>query len=41
MTFEQWIALAFPWLLPTGPDYKNLRAAWNAGFDAGKGERNG
>lgn len=34
MTFEQWIALAFPWLPPHAPDYRNLRAAWDAGFKA-------
>lgn len=34
MTFEQWIALAFPWLRPEGADYRNLKAAWEAGYKA-------
>ncbi|WP_255403210.1 hypothetical protein [Pararhodobacter sp. CCB-MM2] len=36
--FEAWIALAFPWLLPAGADYRNLRAAWDAGYAAAKGD---
>jgi hypothetical protein len=39
MTFEAWIALAFPWLQPEGRDYKNLKAAWEAGHRAGKENR--
>ena len=35
-TFEAFMALAFPWLHPEGADYRNLRAAWDAGFAAGK-----
>ena len=34
--FERWIALAFPWLPPHSRDYLNLRAAWEAGFEAGR-----
>ena len=34
MTFEQWISLAFPWLAPHSPDYRNLRHAWEAGYAA-------
>jgi hypothetical protein len=34
MTFEAWIALAFPWLEPHAPDYRNLRAAFDAGHAA-------
>lgn len=36
MTFEEWVALSFPWLRPNGPDYRNLKAAWEAGFQAAK-----
>jgi len=32
--FEAWIALAFPWLAPAGADYRNLRAAFEAGYAA-------
>lgn len=35
-TFERWVAAAFPWLLSVGPDYRNLRAAWLDGYEAGK-----
>jgi hypothetical protein len=43
-TFERWIAIAFPWLIPQpghapGADYRNLRAAWEAGFKAGQEAR--
>lgn len=38
MRFEDWIALAFPWLHPDGADYRNLRAAWIAGYEAAKSE---
>ena len=36
MTFPQFMALAFPWLSPLGSDYRNLKAAWEAGYKAGK-----
>ena len=43
-TFHQWIALAMPWLIPPpghepGTDYRNLRAAYEAGFKAGQESR--
>jgi hypothetical protein len=35
-SFEDWIAVAFPWLGHKGADYRNLRAAWDAGWKAAR-----
>ena len=36
MTIPQFMALAFPWLNPLGSDCRNMQAAWDAGYKAGK-----
>jgi hypothetical protein len=32
-TFEDWLAIAFPWLTTTSPDATRMREAWEAGRD--------
>lgn len=34
--FRDFMALAFPWLQPVGADYRNMRAAFEAGWKAGQ-----
>ena len=34
--FAAFMALAFPWLHEAGADWKNLKAAWDAGWKAGR-----
>jgi hypothetical protein len=35
-TFAAFMALAYPWVLPESPIWRELRHAWEAGYQAGK-----
>jgi hypothetical protein len=35
-TFADYMALAYPWVLPDSPIWRELSHAWEAGYQAGK-----
>lgn len=39
--FRDWMALAYPWTQIDSPDWRRNRAAFEAGYEAGKKEIGG